>query len=205
MKIRRYIDYNRGKSPIVLSCPHGGYKKPHKIPDKLKGDKLPDDNTLFIAKNIINRLNKNGTMPYHIISKILRGKIDFNRPPLSAAAYNKNSIEAQKIHECYQNILALYTKDCLDKFQKCLVIDLHGFTKPTDDYPDIIMGNIFGNSLQVRTNSVNRNDQGYWIFSELTSQLSHRFTIDDGLGLDNYNVAYSGGYILYHYFQKEKN
>ena len=58
-------------------------------------------------------------------------------------------------------------------------------------------------TLQIRSNNSNVKNQqhSYWIFSEVIKQLSQEFTLDDGLGLDIYNVAYSGGYIIYQFFQ----
>lgn len=203
MNFHRYIDLKVGTSPIVFSCPHGGYKKPSNIPDKIKGDKIPDVNMLFITKMILKKLDQLNVHPYYVISKIHRSKIDFNRPPLSKSAFYKESSQAHKIHSYYLNKLVQYTQECLSKYQKCIIVDLHGFTKPMGDYPDIIFGNIFGNSLQIYLNSATEQHREYWIFTELTKKLSMHFSIDDGLALDDYNVSYSGGYILYHFFQKK--
>ncbi|MHA1764186.1 MAG: N-formylglutamate amidohydrolase [Promethearchaeota archaeon] len=206
MKMRKYIEYSAGNSPIVLSCAHGGYKKPSLLPNKLKGDKNPDKNTLLITKIIISQLKKKKIEPYYVISRIHRVIIDFNRPPLSPSSFNQNSIQAREIHAFYHKTLKKFTNECLQRYQKCVVIDIHGFTKPKKDYPDIIFGNIFGNSLQVRLDSSNLKnpDHSYWVFSEIIKQLSGEFILDDGLGLDVYNVAYSGGYIIHQFFQKNK-
>ncbi len=206
MWIQRYIEHEKGNVPLILSCPHGGFKKPVIIPDKLKGDKLPDDNTFWITKQIVRLLHEHDIRPYYVISKIHRSKIDFNRPPLSISSYFKGSSEAKEIYDFYHDILTHYSNECTEKYKKCLVIDIHGYTRPRSDYPDFILGNIFGNSLKYLLTSSNKADSEkpkYWVFSELVLELSRKFTLDDGLGLDDYNVAYSGGYILYHYFQRE--
>lgn len=203
MNFRRYIEYKAGTLPLVFSCPHGGYKKPFNIPDKLKGDKIPDANMLLITKMILKKLEQFNIRPYHVISKIHRSKVDFNRPPPSRSAFYKDSAQAQEIHAYYLNKLEQYTQECLSKYQKCIIVDLHGFTKPMEDYPDIIFGNVFGNSLQIYLNSATERSREYWIFTELTKKLSIHFSLDDGLALDDYNVSYSGGYILYHFFRKK--
>ena len=83
-------------------------------------------------------------------------------------------------------------------YQKCLFIDLHGFSKPHDKYPDIIFGNIFGNSLVVK-----QDEEEFWGFSSILSEFIKEFKVDDGLGFSDYNLAYSGGYITYQFYKRE--
>lgn len=42
MDFNRYFDLAKGNTPIILSCPPGGYKKPQSIPNKKEGYKNPD-------------------------------------------------------------------------------------------------------------------------------------------------------------------
>ncbi|GAH04685.1 unnamed protein product, partial [marine sediment metagenome] len=42
------------------------------------------------------------------------------------------------------NNLIKFSQECLIQFDKALVIDLHGFTRPYKTYPDVIFGHIFG-------------------------------------------------------------
>ena len=60
MDFRKYYEFAEGTAPVILSCPHGGYKKPRRIPDKVMGPKIADKNTYFIAKLIIDLLKKEG-------------------------------------------------------------------------------------------------------------------------------------------------
>ncbi|TFG25493.1 MAG: hypothetical protein EU532_11660 [Promethearchaeota archaeon] len=204
LNFRKYIEFKKGSIPVVLSCPHGGFLKPPFIPNKLKGSQLADKNKYLISKRIIQELNRRKTRPYYILSKIHRSKIDFNRPARSHDAYNHESIDAKKIHEYYHQIIIEFYEESVSLYNRCLFIDLHGFTKPHIDYPDIIFGNIFGKTLKIRNDSKAKDLVEYWGFSDMVQQFSRHFTLDDGLGITNFNLAYSGGYITHQFYKKNK-
>jgi len=198
LNLEKYFETNFGTVPIILSCPHGGFLRPKNIPDKLKGIKIADKNKFIISKRIIQVLfEKFGIQIYYILSKIHRSKIDFNRPPRAFAAFNHHSSEAKQIHYKYHKQIQKFYQECIDKFNKCLFIDLHGFTKPSEDYPDIIFGNLFGKTLKIQ------NSEKIWGFNEMLDSLSKKFSIDDGLGITNFNLSYSGGYITHQFNKKD--
>ena len=62
MDISRYFEFSKGDTPVILSCPHGGYKKPDRIPDKTTGPQIADKNTYFIAKLIISLLKEKASL-----------------------------------------------------------------------------------------------------------------------------------------------
>ncbi len=197
LNLEKYFIISKGSVPIILSCPHGGFLKPKNIPDKLKGIKIADKNKFLISKRIIQVIfEKFGIQIYYILSKIHRSKIDFNRPPRAFAAFNHHSSEAKLIHHKYHEQIQKFYQECVDKFNKCLFIDLHGFTKPSEDYPDIIFGNLFGKTLKIQ------NDKKFWGFNEMVKSLSKNFSIDDGLGITDFNLSYSGGYITHQFYEK---
>lgn len=210
LNINRFFEINQGNVPIILSCPHGGYKKPSEIPDKLKGVQIADKNKFFISKQIIKVLKDlYNVEPFFILSKIHRCKIDFNRPPRSFSAFNHSSIEAKMIHQYYHDIIEKFYNNCIETYDRCLFIDLHGFTKPKKDlevYPDIIFGNLFGNTLKIHKSPNINEITYYWGFSELINELSTKtFTLDDGLAMRDFNLSYSGGYITHKFYKKEKS
>lgn len=141
------------------------------------------------------------------MSKIHRSKIDLNRPSRANSAFHHKSISTlltDQIHDYYHRKMREFASGCVDKFSKCLFIDLHGFSKPHEGYPDIIFGHVFGNTL----NYVNYNYYDakncvalnpYWGFSELLENLSKRFYVDSGFGISRYNLSYSGGYITHQF------
>ncbi|MFX0073657.1 MAG: N-formylglutamate amidohydrolase [Candidatus Hermodarchaeota archaeon] len=203
MIYRKYIETRKGTAPIIISSPHGGYLKPKKIPDKLSGFKKADKNKYQIAKKLIRRLENNNVKVYYILSKIHRSKVDFNRPSRSGDAFHQSSRRAKKIHKYYHKKLLKFYKKSISSFGKCIVIDLHGFTKPNENYPDIILGHIFGKTLKIFKDDNQNNSVVYWGFSNIIQEISKEFTFDDGLGLNNLNLAYSGGYITHRFYKKQ--
>jgi len=200
LNIQKYFKFRRGRVPIILSCPHGGFKKPSFIPEKENGLKIPDKYTYFLGRRIIQVLKERDIKIYYILNKIHRSKLDLNRPPRSSVAFNPISNEAQEIHLEYHKIILDFAQECVNNYKKCLFIDLHGFTKPYNDYPDIIFGHLFGNTLVIENKVSNPKLKEYWGFSQILDELSNEFTLDDGLGSTDFNLAYSGGYITHRFY-----
>ena len=202
--LQKYFEREKvGNVPILLSCPHGGFKKPSTIPDR-KTNSLPDRNTLFLARRVIYLLRTKGFKIYSVLSKIHRSKVDLNRPPGSASAFDQNCLEAREIHYYFHDHIKKLARECVSKFNRCLVIDLHGFTKPREDYCDIILGNIFSNTLNIKTGTSHGDHRDFWGLSQMVSELSKNFSLDDGLGVTEDNLAYSGGYITHQFYRKER-
>ncbi len=212
MNFNRYFEIKEGSVPIVFSCPHGGYLKPPCIPDKKKGYKIADKGTYLIAKGLLELLRRENINVFSILSKIHRSKIDFNRPHRFEEAYDhdsENAYIAKQLHTLYHKNVMELVDTSISRFSKCLFIDFHGFTKPGDIYPDIIIGCLFGNTLNLYSgndinNNNNNNSEKYWGYSHLIEDLSKFFKIDNGLGKTDFNIAYAGGYITYQFYKKEK-
>jgi len=202
VKFLKYYDIGIGTVPIILSCPHGGFLKPKDIPDKLSGDSLADKNKYLITKRIIQVLKENNIQVYYILCKIHRSKIDLNRPPRSVTAYNHSSMEAREIYNYFHKKIYEFSQQCVSLYNRCLFIDLHGFSRPKKNYPDVILGNLFGSSLSILENSMVNNEISYWGFSNMVDELSKHYTLDDGLGKNDFNLAYSGGYITHRFYRK---
>ena len=197
MNLLKYFEVKKGKVPVILSCPHGGFLKPKNIPDKSKGVMIADKNKFNISKRIIQVLyEKFEIQIYYILSKIHRSKVDFNRLPRDFSAFNHSSNKAMEIHKIYHEKIKTFYQECVDKFGRCLFFDLHGFTKPHKNYPDIIFGNFFGNTLKID------HDSNIWGFTEIINELTKEFTLDYGLGRSNFNFAYSGGYITHTFYTR---
>ena len=201
---KKYFEIRNGKVPVVLSCAHGGYKKSKRIPDKLNGPAIADQNTYFLSKMIINGLIRNDVQIYYILNKIHRSKVDLNRPALSISAINQNSIEALNIHNLFHDCLDRFTQECLSKYKRCLLIDLHGFTKPSNEYPDVIFGHVFGKTLTEIQDSSHEDCNRFWGCAQLQDEICKNFTLDDGLGINNFNLSYSGGYITQRFYNQPK-
>jgi len=200
MDFRKYFEFAKGSVPVILSCPHGGFKKPKRIPDKINGPMIADMNTYFIAKLIINLLKKKGIDIYYILNKIHRSKVDLNRPPHSSSAFNKTSTEANNIFHTFHDQLNKVSQECLVQFDKALVIDFHGFTRPYKKYPDIIFGHIFGKTLDLVQDSKAKACEKFWGCYQLEEEISKHFSIDNGFAESEFSLAYSGGYITHQFY-----
>jgi len=204
MDFRKYFEFAKGSVPVILSCPHGGFKKLKRIPDKINGPMIADKNTYFIAKLIINLLKKNGIDIYYILNKIHRSKVDLNRPPHSSSAFNKASTEANTIFHAYHDQLTKFSRECLAQFDKALVIDFHGFTRPYKNYPDVIFGHIFGKTLDLVQDTKAKACEKYWGCYQLEEEVSKHFSIDNGFAESEFSLAYSGGYITHQFYNVKR-
>jgi N-formylglutamate amidohydrolase len=200
MEFRKYFESAEGTVPVILSCPHGGYKKPKRIPDKAMGPKIADKNTYFISKLIINLLKIKGFDIYYILNKIHRSKVDLNRPPHSSLAFNKASPEANGVFHAFHEQLINFSQECLSRFDKALVIDFHGFTRPYKNYPDVIFGHIFGQTLDLIEDTTSKACEKFWGCHQLEEEISRYFSIDNGFAESEYSLAYSGGYITHQFY-----
>ena len=200
MDYRKYFEFSEGTTPVILSCPHGGYKRPKRIPDKMMGPKIADKNTYFITKLIISLLKEEGIDIYYILNKVHRSKLDLNRPPHSSSAFNNSSTEANGIFHAFHDQLMKFSQECLAQHNKALLIDFHGFTRPYKNYPDIIFGHIFGKTLDLIQNTTSKACEKYWGYHQLEKEISKHFSIDNGFAESEYSLAYSGGYITHQFY-----
>ena len=204
MDFSRYFEFAKGNTPVILSCPHGGYKKPKRIPDKTIGPRIPDKNTYFIAKLIISLLRVKNIRIFYVLNKIHRSKVDLNRPSQSESSFNHTSIEAKTIFHSYQELLNDFAQECVSNYGRALIIDFHGYTKPYREYPDVIFGHIFGKTLDLLEDPNKQDCKKYWGCSQLQTEISKHFKMDDGLALTEHNLSYSGGYITQQFFKKNQ-
>ena len=200
MDFRKYFEFAEGTAPVILSCPHGGYKKPKRIPDKVIGPNIADKNTYFIAKLIINLLKNEGIDIYYILNKVHRSKIDLNRPPHSPLGFNKSSTEAYGVFHLFHDQLIKFSQESLTQFNKALVIDFHGFTRPYKNYPDVIFGHIFGQTLDLIQDTTSKACEKFWGCHQLEEEISKHFSVDNGFAESEYSLAYSGGYITHQFY-----
>lgn len=129
-----YIEYRRGTIPLIFSVPHGGTFKFENIPDRTNGIHGVDKDTVRLAFDLIEKINKLfqlnskdiGT-PSYIISKIKREYIDFNRK--ESEAFHVKSSLAREIYQSYHNKIHELISYNLNRFKRSLLIDIHGFEK----------------------------------------------------------------------------
>lgn len=129
-----HIEYCQGSIPLIISVPHGGSLMVEEIPDRVEGIHGIDRNTVNIACSLRKKISKlfslnqeNTKVPSYIISKVHRIKIDFNRKP--SKAFNRESNMAKNLYHFYHKTLLDLISYNLDKFNRSLLVDIHGFEK----------------------------------------------------------------------------
>ena len=134
VNIKDYFECREWTIPLIFSVPHGGSTKFDEIPDRINGIHGVDKDTVRLAFDLIENINKIFQLnsdyistPSYLISNIKRVKIDFNRK--ESEAYYSKSILAREIYQSYHNKIHKLISYNLNKFKRSLLIDIHGFEK----------------------------------------------------------------------------
>ncbi|MFX1487756.1 MAG: hypothetical protein ACFFBI_01320 [Promethearchaeota archaeon] len=140
----KYIEFQKGNIPLVLSVPHGGRLEFNNIPRRTKGILGVDGRTISITKKFISLLkdkfkehDSEVRIPSYVISMVPRSKIDINRK--EEDAFVQDSIDAKEIYRFYHNKIKEFIFDNIKQFGRSLLIDIHGFekNKRPPGYPDV--------------------------------------------------------------------
>ena len=126
-----YIEFLRGDFPLIISVPHGGYKRPANIPErKGKVARNQDIYTIEITYEIIRNIQKlTGKHPHVIINHLHRTRLDANRNLDEAAKCNtKAGIIWHAYHEQIKKAKSIVSEEV----GKGLLIDIHGHRHKTD-------------------------------------------------------------------------
>jgi len=147
--LSKYIEYQKGTSPVIISVPHGGSLECKEIPERKTGILGIDKSTIEFAKELTNQVcfqlkdsSLEPCMPSSVISHVPRSKIDLNRE--DHEAYQPESLLAREIYNLYHDKIYDIVIGNIKQFNYSLLIDLHGFEK--DKRPtgfrdvDIILG-----------------------------------------------------------------
>ncbi len=134
VNIQDYIEFKRGTIPLIFSVPHGGTTNFESLPDRTNGIHGVDKETVKLTFDLIENIRKlsnlksiDNWIPSYIISKIKRVKIDFNRKE-TEAFYLKSNLAREIYQNYHDKILELISYN-LKKFNRSLLIDIHGFEK----------------------------------------------------------------------------
>ena len=131
----KYIEYHSGSLPIILSAPHGGWKKPTEIPDRTNGITEIDTNTYQITKAIMDTLSvRFGGKPHVILCLLERLKLDANRDSAEAAEGN---IYAERAWAEYHYYLDIAKELVTVNHGSGIVFDIHGHGENPDGYYDL--------------------------------------------------------------------
>lgn len=147
--IKKYIQFQKGNIPLIISIPHGGTVKIDSIPNRKNGIRGIDKATIQLGRDLIAQIEQifcekdhDSNTPYYVISKVHRAQIDFNRE--EKKAYQKESEIAARIYSLYHKKLREYISGSIKKFGRAILIDIHGYE--TNNRPkgfrdvDIVLG-----------------------------------------------------------------
>jgi len=145
----KFIEYKEGNIPLIISVPHGGILECDSLPERSNGVLGIDKGTIEFSKNFVLQISQKfkeeileEKNPYYIFSLIRRSKIDLNRP--EKEAYNQKSLLAREIYNYYHFKIRKWISNNLKRFNRSLLIDIHGFEKvnrpPGFRDVDVILG-----------------------------------------------------------------
>ncbi len=132
MSLEKFIRFEKGTIPLILSVPHGGTLECEGIPKRLNGVLGIDRGTIELTQKLMSSIKKiskkkisKSMKPSYIISNVLRSKIDLNRE--ERHAYVQNSSLAEKIYQFYHKKIKELILENINSFNNSLLIDIHGF------------------------------------------------------------------------------
>ena len=127
-----YIQYIPGTLPLVLSAPHGGYKKPDELKDRIDGTDHYDRLTIEVTLNVQKSFYElTGKYPYVILNRLQRIKLDPNRAIKIAA---QGDSLAEIAYNEFHNFIEIAEKDVEEKWGTGLYIDIHDHDHKTHLY-----------------------------------------------------------------------
>ncbi|MFX0071399.1 MAG: hypothetical protein ACFFAO_09950 [Candidatus Hermodarchaeota archaeon] len=132
MSLEKFIKFEKGTIPLILSVPHGGSLECENLPKRLNGILGIDKGTIELTQRLIDFIKKISKKkiskeinPSYIISNVPRNKIDLNRK--ESKAFIQNSSLAQKIYQFYHKKIKELIFHNINSFNHSLLIDIHGF------------------------------------------------------------------------------
>lgn len=127
-----YIQYIPGTLPLVLSAPHGGYKKPDELKDRAEGTDHHDKLTIEVALSVQQCFYElTGKYPYVILNRLHRIKLDPNREiNIAAQGDSLTQISYNEFH----NFIEIAETEVEEKWGTGLYIDIHGHNHKSHMY-----------------------------------------------------------------------
>ncbi|MFX1391138.1 MAG: hypothetical protein ACFE9Z_13820 [Promethearchaeota archaeon] len=134
LELSTYIEFKEGNIPLIFSVPHGGSLDCDSIPQRSNGILGIDKGTMQLTIDLVKEIKLKykeqqlkKKWPFYIISKLRRSRIDLNRQ--ESNAFDQNSFIGREIYNFYHSKILKWINVNLQIFDKCLLIDIHGFEK----------------------------------------------------------------------------
>ncbi len=121
---KRYIEYQPGDLPLVISAPHGGRVTPEEIPERTTGVVQIDTNTQELARRIAEEIEtRTGRRAHLIVCHLHRSRLDCNREIEEGAA---SQPAAEKAWAEYHAFIERALATAIAQSGRAFYIDLHG-------------------------------------------------------------------------------
>lgn len=120
---KKYLEFRKGNTNLLLSAPHGGNIRPRTIPNRTYGNRSGDTYTRRLIKKIIKNLEEK---PYYVYADIHRSKVDLNRDIEEAAQGN---MVMESVWREWNKIISMYLGGIKLRYFKGLYIDIHSHNK----------------------------------------------------------------------------
>jgi len=166
----RFIEYQAGSLPFVISVPHGGDISPDTIPERTCNDPVyaTDAYTRELAEAINQSLyERTGCYPHIIYCHLDRPKLDCNRPLAEGACGNPSAVKAWK--EFHAFIDTAQSRAGNDYQGNIFYIDLHGHSNP---YQRIELGYLLYD-YELEYSDAILNEQKYVNYSSIQNLVAH--------------------------------
>lgn len=129
---QKYIGYQEGNLPILISAPHGGALKRPGLPERANKNhaknftKIKDSNTREIALALAKKIEKlTGKKPYVVVNNLHRKFMDANRIPEEAYEHPGG----KEVYDLYHGSLKKAIGAIKRKFKYGILMDVHGQTR----------------------------------------------------------------------------
>ena len=120
----RFVEYDVGALPLILSTPHGGTLEPDEVADRRSGYHVGDSDTQDLMRRIADALAEvTGRRPHLVISLLSRKKLDANRELGEAA---DGDPRAEQAWLGYHGFIDAAKQQVTAQWGSGLYLDIHG-------------------------------------------------------------------------------
>jgi len=124
----KYVEYDAGDLPLVITTPHGGRLRPESLPNRVDGVTGSDLDTLELARAIAGEFaTRTGHRVHLVASHLHRSKLDPNREITEAAQGNA---AAERAWREYHAFITEATAAAAARHGFAFLLDLHGHGHP---------------------------------------------------------------------------
>lgn len=151
---QQLVSSHQGTLPLLLTCPHGGDRKPKGVPVRestapgcaapnIQSDLFTREITTRVAQAILETV---GEAPYVVMAEYHRQYIDANRP--ETCAFEPGADAAEPFYSEYQDTIRSFVDEIRSENDDSgLLLDIHGTVRIAEDPADVYFGTDDGKTV----------------------------------------------------------